>query len=136
MSRPSACGIFSMGLLVPAKNLPVVMLEQDLPKFMSGTTSRPWSLIPTGSEDQAPILTARAEGKVSERSLPRHGPDRGPELRQVRTAADPDPAPCRGAWRSHADGVPEHGISDRVLPKYTDIENVRRWPGPWSRARK
>lgn len=33
-----------------------------------------------------------------------------------------------GAGGSYADGVPEHGVSDQLLPKYTDIENVRRWP--------
>lgn len=33
-----------------------------------------------------------------------------------------------GAGGSYADGTPEHGVSDRLLPKYTDIENVRRWP--------
>ena len=34
-----------------------------------------------------------------------------------------------GAGGSYADGVPEHGISEHVLPKYTDIENIKRWAG-------
>lgn len=121
-------GIFSMGLLVPAKNLPVVMLEQDLPKFMSEDDFKTLVLIPTGSEIEAPILTARAEGKVSER-----GHFLGMDLTEALNFAKYEPPiltrrHAGGAGGSYADGVPEHGISDRVLPKYTDIENVRRWP--------
>ncbi len=123
-------GIFSMGLIIPARDLPIVMLEQDLPQFVSQDDFKTLVLIPaTGAEVwSAPILAARTEGKVSDR-----GHFLGMDLTDILgfTKYEPPIQYARsmtGPGGKYIPGETEFGISATVCPKYTDIENARRWP--------
>jgi RNA ligase (TIGR02306 family) len=112
-------GIFSMGLLVPIEALvgckaPSLLALGDVETTPGGVMAvTPGSIITTT------MIAMMREGLDVTEGLGFAKYE--PPILTRRHAG--------GAGGSYADGVPEHGISDRVLPKYTDIENIKRWAG-------